>query len=129
NEISGFSDEMLDTSYKPEGWTARQVVHHIADSHMNAYIRFKLALTEDAPVIKPYKENLWAELHEAKSAPPEISIDILDALHRRWIMMIRKIEPVEFERRFINPETRREFTLKTALGLYSWHCLHHLGHI
>jgi hypothetical protein len=129
NMVADFSDEMLDTPYRSEGWTARQVIHHLADSHSNAYIRFKLALTEDSPVIKPYKEKLWAELPEAKNAPVDISLDLLDALHRRWVLMIRKMKPEEFECKFINPETKREFTLKTALALYSWHCNHHLGHI
>jgi hypothetical protein len=129
SEVSDFTEEMLGTSYKPGGWTARQVVHHVADSHTNAYMRFKLALTEDNPIIKPYDQNLWAELPEAKTAMCEISLDLLDALHRRLVIMLRKMTPADFERKFTNPETKKEFTLKTALALYSWHGQHHLGHI
>jgi hypothetical protein len=129
NELASFTDEMQDTPYRDGGWSARQVVHHVADSHMNAYIRFKLALTEDSPVIKPYQEKLWSELPDAKTSPCEISLDILDALHRRWIMVLRKMKGPDFERKFINPETKREFRLGVALALYSWHGLHHLGHL
>ena len=129
NEIEYFTEEMLGTSYKPEGWTARQVVHHVADSHMNAYIRFKLALTEDIPTIKPYIESRWAELPEAKTSPCEISLDLLDSLHRRFVIMLRKMKAEDFERKFYHPDTKKEMILKNVLGLYSWHGQHHLGHI
>lgn len=129
NEINYFTEEMLGSSYKPGGWSARQVIHHVADSHMNAYIRFKLALTEDVPVIKPYIESLWAELPEAKSSPCEISLDLLDALHRRFVIMLRKMKPEDFERKFYHPENKKEMILKNVLALYSWHGNHHLGHI
>ncbi len=129
NEIGNFTEEMLGTSYKPGGWTARQVIHHVADSHMNAYIRFKLTLTEDLPTIKPYKEALWAELPEAKSSPCEISLDLLDSLHRRFVIMLRKMKKEDYERKFYHPDTKKEMPLKNVLALYSWHGNHHLGHI
>jgi hypothetical protein len=129
NELSEFNEAMLNTSYRPDGWTARQVIHHIADSHMNAYIRFKLALTEETPVIKPYKESLWAELKEAKFSSPEISLNLLEALHKRFVMMLKNLSASDLEKRYYHPESKKEFMLKTAIALYSWHCRHHLEHI
>ncbi len=128
-EMEGLSKEMLDEEYRPGGWTARQVVHHVADSHMNAYIRFKLTLTEDLPTIKPYKESLWAELSDAKNGHPELSLSLLDAIHRRFVVFLRSIPENEFDRRYFHPESKKEFDLKTALALYSWHGKHHLEHI
>jgi hypothetical protein len=129
NELSDFTEVMLNESYRPHGWTARQVIHHIVDSHMNAYIRFKLALTEDLPAIRPYKEDRWAELSDSRNSPPEISLSLLHALHRRWIIVIKNMKTDEFDRKYFHPESKKEFTLKTALALYAWHSRHHLEHI
>jgi uncharacterized damage-inducible protein DinB len=126
--LVGLSDHQLDTPYRDGGWTPRQVAHHVADSHMNSYIRFKLALTEDDPTIKPYMENLWAELPEAKHAPVEVSLSLLDNLHQRWMLMLRKIEDVQWKRTFLHPE-RGPMTLEQNLALYSWHGRHHVAHI
>ena len=128
-EIGGFSENMLDEQYRPGGWTARQVVHHVADSHINAYIRFKLTLTEDLPTIKPYNESLWAEFSDSKNGHPELSLSLLEAVHRRFVVFLRGIAENEFDRRYFHPESKKEFDLKTALALYSWHGKHHLEHI
>jgi hypothetical protein len=128
-EFKDFTGEMLDTSYRDEGWTARQVIHHIVDSHMNAYIRFKLTLTEDLPTIKPYREDLWAKLPDSKSASPEISLNLLEALHQRWSFLLRNMNEIEFSRSYFHPQSNKEFMLRTALALYAWHCRHHLEHI
>ena len=127
--VTGLNDSQLDTAYRYEGWTLRQVVHHIADSHMNAYIRYKLAMTEDAPVIRPYKEKLWAECPEAKTAEPGISLDLVEAIHRRLVLFLRTLKASDFERTYSNPETGMVYTLKQACGLYAWHGEHHLQHI
>lgn len=124
----GRSDAELDTQYRPGGWTVRQVVHHVPDSHMNAYIRMKFAVTEDAPAIKPYAEELWAELPEAKTGPVDMSLDLLDALHRRWVMFLRALTDAQFARVYVHPELGR-VTLDEGLALYAWHCRHHAGHI
>ena len=126
--VSGRSDGQLDTPYRPGGWTVRQVVHHVADSHLNAYIRMKFAVTEDAPAIKTYDEAKWAELPEAKTAPPEMSIALLDALHRRWIMFLRALTDADFGKAYVHPELGR-VPLDEALALYAWHCRHHTAHI
>jgi uncharacterized damage-inducible protein DinB len=126
--VAGLDDHQLDTPYRPEGWTIRQVVHHVADSHMNSYVRFRLALTEDAPVIKPYAEDLWAELPDAKSAPIDVSLALLTSLHQRWVTLLRSLDDQEFARTFVHPENG-ETRLDKALGLYVWHGHHHLAHI
>jgi hypothetical protein len=126
--VEGLNDAQLDTPYRDGGWTARQVVHHTADSHVNSYARFRLALTEDEPVIKPYEEQLWAELADAKSDPAEISLALLEALHTRWVRMLRSLEESQWRRAFIHPVGGRT-TLDFALGLYSWHGRHHTAHI
>jgi len=128
--VAGLTDVQLDTTYRDGGWTVRQVVHHVVDSHMNAYIRFKLALTEDKPIIKPYTESLWADLPEARSAPPELSLELLDALHRRWVIALRSISDDDFTHRgYMHPEYKRYYPLDVALGLYAWHGRHHAAHI
>ena len=127
--VTGLNESQLDTPYRDEGWTLRQVVHHIADSHMNAYVRYKLAMTEDAPVIRPYKEKLWAECLEAKTAEPDVSLDLIGAIHRRLAMFLRTLKSSDFERTYSNPETGMVYTLKQACGLYAWHGEHHLQHI
>jgi len=126
--VTGLSEQQLDTPYRPEGWTVRQVAHHVPDSHLNAYIRFKLALTEDEPTIKPYMENLWAELPEAKNAPIEVSLALLDALHQRWILMLREFGEPEWKRNFRHPDLG-PMSLEKTLALYSWHGRHHVAHI
>lgn len=126
--VRGLSDEQLDMPYRPEGWTVRQVVHHVPDSHVNAYIRFKLALTEEQPAIRPYEEARWAELKEARTAPPEISLAMLETLHTRWVMSLRSMQPSDFARTLMHP-VNGVMTLDAMLGLYAWHGRHHVGHI
>jgi len=128
-EVAQMTDTQLDTPYREGGWTARQVVHHVADSHINSYVRFKLALTEDNPVIKPYFEDRWAELNEAKHAPVNISLNLIDALHKRWTLMLRNMSPADFKRTFFHPEHQKTQSLGEILALYEWHCRHHLAHI
>jgi hypothetical protein len=126
--VKGMTDEQLDTVYRPGGWTVRQVVHHLADSHVNSYIRFRWALTEDTPDIKTYYEDRWAELPDAKTADTEVSLALLEALHRRWVILLRALTPEMYMKAFNHPENGR-VTLKNAIALYSWHCRHHLAHI
>jgi len=126
--LRGLSDQQLDTPYREGGWTPRQVAHHVADSHMNSYIRFKLALTEEEPPIKPYAENLWAELPEAKHAPVEVSLALLDSLHQRWMLMLRAFTDAEWKRTFRHLEMG-PMSLEKTLALYSWHGRHHVAHI
>jgi hypothetical protein len=126
--VSGLSPQQLDTAYRPDGWTVRQVVHHIADSHLNAYLRFKWALTEDEPTIKPYYEDRWAELEEARSAPIEISLALLESLHKRWVWMLRSIKPEGWKRAFRHPELGL-MGLEKNLAMYAWHGKHHVAHI
>ena len=126
--VSGLTDAQLDTPYRPAGWTVRQVVHHLPDSHMNAYVRFRLALTEDEPTIKPYKEAQWAELGDARTAPAELSLTLLDSLHQRWVILLRGLKPEDFSRALMHPELGR-VTLEKYLAMYAWHCKHHVAHI
>lgn len=126
--VEGLSAEQLDTPYRPGGWTVRQLTHHVPDSHLNAYIRFKLALTEDEPTIKPYDEKLWAELADSQTTPIEASLTLLESLHRRWVVLLRSLGPAEFARQFRHPE-RGAMTLDQTLGLYAWHGRHHVAHI
>src|SRR3954453_20220445 len=127
--VAGLNAEQLDTPYRPGGWTVKQLVHHVPDSHMNAYTRFKLALTEDEPTIKPYDEAAWAELPDSRRVPVEVSLDLLDALHMRWVALLRSMEPSDFNRGLRHPEHGRVLTLRQMLGLYAWHGRHHVGHI
>lgn len=126
--VSGWSEAQLDTPYRPAGWTVRQVVHHLPDSHLNSYTRFRLALTEDSPVIKPYDEAAWAELPDAKAAPIASSLGLLEGLHARWTALLQSLEDAAFARTFQHPELG-EIRLDWTLGLYDWHCRHHLSHI
>jgi hypothetical protein len=125
----GLTDAQLDTPYRPEGWTVRQVVHHVPDSHVNAYCRFKLALTEDVPTIKAYDEAKWAELDDSRSKLIEHSLILLDSLHARWVFMLRRMKPKDFERKLNHPEWDAPLTLDTMLALYAWHGRHHAAHI
>lgn len=127
--VVGLSDEQLETPYRPGGWTLRQVVHHLPDSHMNSYMRFRLALTEENPTIRPYEEARWAELPDAKSAPVDLSLDLLDALHKRWVVLLKAMTEADFQKTFLHPESGRTFRLATVLALYAWHSRHHLAHI
>jgi uncharacterized damage-inducible protein DinB len=126
--VQGLTDVQLDTPYREGGWTVRQVVHHLADSHMNAYIRWRLALTETEPTIKPYEEAEWAKLEDAVHAPVEVSLQLLDPLHERWVRMLRSVKPEEFARTFRHPEHGVR-TLDWMLFLYAWHGRHHTAHI
>lgn len=126
--VAGLSDEQLDTPYRTDGWTTRQVIHHLADSHLNSYMRFRLALTEDEPTIKPYDEARWADLADAKQGPVEVSLSLLESLHERWVMLLRSLKPEDFTRTFRHPE-RGVVTLDRNVGLYAWHSRHHLAHI
>ena len=126
--VQGLSPQQLDTHYRPEGWTVRQVVHHVPDSHMNAYIRFKLALTEDEPAIKPYEQQLWAELGDSKSTPIEVSLAMLDSLHERWVQLLRSFTATDWKRTFRHPELGL-VSLERNLALYAWHGKHHVAHI
>jgi len=126
--VDGLTAAQLDTPYRPGGWTVRQVVHHLADSHMNSFVRFKLALTEDAPTVKTYDEARWAETVEAKTPPIEISQSLLGSLHARWVMLMRAMGEDEWSRKISHPE-RGIVTLDENLCLYSWHSRHHVAHI
>jgi uncharacterized damage-inducible protein DinB len=126
--VQGLSAEQLDTPYRPEGWTVRQVVHHVPDSHMNAYIRFKLALTEEQPPIKPYDEAAWAKLPDNNITGIEVSLQLLAALHSRWVDLLQALPASAFGRTLYHPE-RGVLTLDHMLALYAWHSAHHLAHI
>jgi hypothetical protein len=127
--VAGLSDGQLDTPYRPGGWTVRQVVHHLPDSHLNAYTRIRLALTEEGPTIKPYEEARWAELPDARTAPVEVSLALLEALHRRWVLLLRALRPEEFRRTFVHPEHGRALALDEVVPLYAWHGRHHVAHV
>lgn len=126
--VAGLTDAQLDTPYRPGGWTVRQVVHHLADSHIHSYIRFKLAVTEDQPTIKPYDEARWAELQEARTAPVDVSLDLIDALHRRWVMLLENMTDADFKRAFHHPENGI-MPLDPTVEMYAWHGRHHVAHI
>lgn len=128
-EVEKLSDMQLDTPYREGGWSIRQVVNHCADSHMNSLIRFKLALTEEKPTIKPYFEDRWAELEDSKNMPIEPALKLLDGLHERWIVLLRNLTNEQLERTFTHPESGKQFRLDENIGLYTWHCKHHLAHI
>src|SRR5579862_2006617 len=125
--VRGLNDQQLDTPYRDGGWTVRQVVHHVPDSHMNSYVRFKLALTEDEPTIKPYDEARWAELADAKT-PVEPSLLLLENLHKRWVLLLESLTPSDWQRKFRHPE-RGTMILDENVQLYAWHGRHHVAHI
>ena len=126
--VAGLSDAQLDTPYRPGGWTVRQVVHHVPDSHLNSYVRFRLALTEKEPAIKPYDESQWAELTDARTAPVEMSLALLESLHARWILLLRGLKQSDFAREFRHPELGT-VSLDKNLAVYAWHGRHHAAHI
>ena len=125
--VRGLIEEQLETPYRPGGWTVRQTVHHIADSHLNSFSRFKLALTEDTPTIRPYYEDRWAELGDSKT-PIDLSLKIVEGLHARWTALLESMSDADFQKRLIHPETG-EWTLEKSLALYAWHSRHHTAHI
>lgn len=127
--VAGLSDAQLDTPYRPDGWTVRQVVHHVPDSHLNAYVRMRLALTENVPTIKPYEEARWAELPDARTLPVEVSLALLEALHVRWTALLRTFGAVEGARQLRHPEHGRLMTIDELLALYAWHGEHHVAHV
>lgn len=127
-EVENLSQQQLDTPYRDGGWTIRHVVHHIPDSHINSYVRFKLALTEDNPKIKTYEEHLWAELQDTFKTPIDVSLNLLESLHARWVILIRSLTDEQFEKTFQHPEWGK-VNLSTSLAMYAWHCKHHLAHI
>jgi hypothetical protein len=126
--VKGLSEQQLDTPYRPQGWTVRQVAHHVPDSHLNAYIRFKLALTEEEPTIKPYAEDRWARLADSQATPVEVSLVLLDSLHDRWVRLMRSFQPDDWKRTFRHPE-RGVVSLEMNLAIYAWHGRHHVAHI
>jgi hypothetical protein len=129
NAVSGLTEEQLHTPYREGGWNSRDVVHHVGESHMNSFIRFKLALTEDTPAIKPYDEALWAQLDDYKLTQIDLSLTLLDALHKRWVILLRSLTPEQTQRKLFHPEHNREIPLTEFMQLYAWHCDHHLAHI
>lgn len=126
--VANLSDEQLDTPYRPGGWTVRQLVHHVADSHMNAYGRFRLAFTEDNPTIKPYDEAKWAELEDARTMPIDVSLDLLDRMHVRLVTLLRSVPSDDFQRTLTHPDNG-PMTVDALLGVYSWHGRHHVAHV
>jgi hypothetical protein len=128
NAVQGLTDEQLDTPYREGGWTIRQVVHHLADSHLNSYTRFRLALTEESPVICTYDERKWAELNDAKYSPIHSSLAILDGIHHRWSLLLHSFTPSDWRKTFVHPESG-EMTLDMTMALYAWHSDHHVAHI
>jgi hypothetical protein len=126
--VRGLTDAQLDTPYRPGGWSVRQVVHHVPDSHLNAYVRVKLALTEDMPTVKPYDETAWANLDDARTTPIEVSLTLLESMTDRWMRVLRAMKPDEFARKLNHPENG-PMTLDDVVGMYAWHSKHHVAHI
>lgn len=126
--VAGLAPHQLDTPYRDGGWTVRQLVHHVADSHMNAYVRFKLALTEDEPTVKAYDEAAWADLPDARM-PVDVSLDLLDALHARWVELLERLDESAWRRSFVHPESGASIPLVRNLALYAWHGAHHTAHV
>lgn len=127
--VNGLNDSQLDTPYRPGGWTIRQVVNHCSDSHMNSIIRFKLALTEVEPIIKPYYEERWAELADSKTMPIAPALSLLEGLHQRWTVLLKSLTAEDLKKTFIHPEHGKRFRLDENIGVYAWHGNHHLAHI
>lgn len=127
--VAGLDATQLDTPYRPGGWMVRQVIHHLPDSHLNSYTRFRLALTEDNPTVRPYDEQAWAELPDVAATPPAVSLALLEALHIRWVKLLRGMSEQQWVRTFYHPGSQRTFTLDQALVMYAWHGRHHLAHV
>jgi hypothetical protein len=128
-EVLNLTGEQLDTPYRPEGWTIRQVVHHCADSHMNSFICLKLTLTEEQPTIKPYYEERWAELTDTKNMSIKSSLKMIEGIHERWVVLLNSLTDRQLGREFIHPEHGKTFRVDENIGAYAWHCKHHLAHI
>jgi hypothetical protein len=126
--VSSLSERQLDTPYRPGGWTVRQLVHHVADSHINAYVRVRLALTEDWPTIKPYSEAQWAELQDARTADVSTSLDLVKALHARWAPLLESLDEQGWKRGYVNPESGRQ-SIEQVVAIYDWHGRHHTAHV
>jgi len=126
--VRGLNESQLDTPYRDGGWTVRQVVHHVPDSHLNAYVRLKLALTESSPTIKPYAEDKWAQLDDSRSTPIEVSLSLLESLHMRWDLLWRSLSPEDFSRKLIHPD-HGERNIDWLVFIYAWHGQHHTAHI
>lgn len=126
--VQGFNESQFDTPYREGGWTVRQLVHHVPDSHLNAYVRFKLALTEDNPTIKPYEESLWAKLPDTSGTQVGVSLMLLEALHRRWVVLLKAMQESEWSRTYVHPEDGT-LRLDYILGMYAWHGKHHIAHV
>ena len=129
NAIQNLDEYQIETPYRPDGWTVKQLINHIADSHMNAFIRFKLGLTEENPTIKPYNQDAWVNLNDTKIVPINVSITLVHALHARWAALLNGISSADLERTVFHPEQKKEITLWHMLGLYAWHGKHHVKHI
>lgn len=127
--VQDLDKKQLNTCYRENGWTIRQVIHHCADSHTNSYIRFKWTLTEDKPIIKPYYEERWAALFDSKKAPISLSINLLKSLHAKWVYLLKGLNLNDFEKAFIHPESNAMVSLAQNVGIYAWHCNHHYAHI
>ena len=127
--IDGITEDQLDTPYRPDGWTIRQVIHHIPDSHVNSYIRFKWALTEDIPTIKAYHEDRWAELFDTKDQPIQVSLDFLVVVHTKLVNILQGLTDKQLKRTFVHPESEKQISLDWNIGMYAWHGEHHLAHI
>lgn len=128
NLLGSWDEAKLDTPYRPDGWTVRQLLHHVADSHMNAYSRYRLAMTEDNPTIRPYNEAAWAELPDAKSAPAELSLQLMKYIHMRWVLLLNSLSETDLERTFYHPGSNYTFTLEESIAHYAWHSEHHYQH-
>jgi len=126
--VAGLSEEQLNTPYRNGGWTVRQVIHHVPESHMNSYIRFKLALTETDPIINPYDEAAWARLSDINHTPIEVSLALVENLHKRWVILLHGLSESDWKKKFVHPEIG-PVTLENNLALYAWHSNHHIGHI
>lgn len=127
--IASFSNDEIETPYRPGGWTARQVIHHVPDSHLQAYCRFKWVLTEENPTIKPYHEDLWANLADTAETPINVSLSLLDALHTRWVILLRSMDIADFDRYYVHPQYGKKYALGAVCKLYAWHGNHHLAHL
>ena len=127
--VDGLSEEQLNLPYRPGGWTIRQVIHHVADSHMNSLIRFKWTLTEDNPTIKAYYEDRWATLEDYNQTPVEVSLKLLESLHERWVILLKSLTPAQLKRTFVHPESGDTIPLDALMGMYAWHGNHHVAHV
>jgi hypothetical protein len=128
-EVGTLHQDTLKNRYRPEGWNIAQVVNHCADSHINAFMRFKLALTEDQPTVKPYNETAWAELVDGKNLDITLSLNLIEALHAKWTLLLKSLSDEDFHKMYVHPQYGKTFTLGNILATYDWHCRHHLAHI